>query len=242
MIYITGDIHGDFDRFKARELKKLKKQDALIICGDFGFIWSGSKKEKRLLKKIGKLPYNVLFVEGSHENYDLLESYEISEWCGGKTRLISGRLRQLMRGQVYEIAQKRVFTFGGGVSDDEFRGLVEGQNWWAREIPDDKELAEGLENLEKAGNSVDFVVTYEPPARMCDLLNGSEDDRNSINAYLNTVLEKTSFSKWFFGKLHLNKLIPPKYHAVYDDIVVADNTKIKKKKGSEKAPKPEKEN
>ena len=72
MIYITGDIHGDFDRFKSRELKKLKKQDALIICGDFGFIWSGSKKEKRLLKKIGKLPYNVLFVEGSHENYDLL--------------------------------------------------------------------------------------------------------------------------------------------------------------------------
>ena len=38
------------------------------------------------------------------------------------------------------------------------------------------------------------------------------------------------FKGWFFGKLHLNKLIPPKYHAVYDNIIVADSTKIKKKK------------
>ena len=51
MIYITGDTHGDFSRFKDPMLRKLKKQDALIICGDFGFIWDGSKKEEKLLKK-----------------------------------------------------------------------------------------------------------------------------------------------------------------------------------------------
>lgn len=36
MIYITGDIHGDFSRFKSPLLRKLKKNDALIVCGDFG--------------------------------------------------------------------------------------------------------------------------------------------------------------------------------------------------------------
>ena len=143
MIYITGDTHADFSRFKNPALRKLKKNDALIICGDFGFIWNGSAEEKKLLEKIGKLRYNVLFVEGSHENYDLLEQYEVSEWCGGKTRLISGRLRQLMRGQVYEIAGKKVFSFGGGQSDDSY-DTVEGQNWWAREIPSEEELAEGM--------------------------------------------------------------------------------------------------
>lgn len=249
MIYITGDIHADISRFKNPALRKLRKQDALIICGDFGFIWDGSKKEKKLLRKIGKLPYNVLFVEGSHENYDLLEEYEVSEWCGGKTRQISGRLRQLMRGQIYEIAEKTVFTFGGGQSDDTYE-LVEGQNWWQREIPNEEELAEGLENLEKAGNTVDFVVTYEPPSSLRDFLITDKTDRNHINTYLNGIFEKLTFKGWFFGKLHINKLIPPKYYAVYDGIVVADSTRIKKKKelkhrakaAEEIAPEEEKEN
>ncbi|MGN0683310.1 MAG: metallophosphoesterase [Oscillospiraceae bacterium] len=228
MIYITGDTHGDFSRFKNPMLKKLRKQDALIICGDFGFLWDDSAKERKILKKIGKLPYNVLFVEGSHENYNLLEDYEVTEWCGGKTRLISGRLRQLMRGQVFEIAGKTLFTFGGGQTDDIYE-LEEGSNWWRREIPSEEELAEGLSNLEKAGNAVDYVITYEPPSRMQDFLTNT-GDRNHINTYLNEVFEKIEFKDWFFGKLHINKLIPPKYHAVYDSIVVADATKIKRQK------------
>ena len=229
MIFITGDTHADFSRFKNPKLRRLRKQDALIICGDFGFIWDGSKRERKLLKKIGRLPYNVLFVEGSHENYDLLEQYEVSEWCGGKTRLISGRLRQLMRGQVYEIAERTVFAFGGGQSDD-FYDLVEGENWWAHEIPSESELDEGLRNLEGAGNKVDFVVTYEPPSRLHDFLCDGEADRNHINTYLNGIFEKLTFGNWFFGKLHINKLIPPKYYAVYDGVVEADKTKIKKKR------------
>lgn len=235
MIYITGDTHADFSRFKDPMLKKLRKQDALIICGDFGFIWDDSPKERKLLKKIGKLPYNVLFVEGSHENYDLLEKYEITEWCGGKTRQISGRLRQLMRGQVFEIAEKTVFAFGGGQTDDIYE-LTEGSNWWAREIPSDEELAEGKANLEKVGNEVDFVVTYEPPSRMQDFLIGS-GDCNHINTYLSEIYEKINFKGWFFGKLHLNKVVPPKYYAVYDNIIAADKTKVKRKK----EPKPSKQ-
>lgn len=53
MIYITGDIHGDFSRFKSPLLRKLKKNDALIVCGDFGFIWEGTQAERKILKKSG---------------------------------------------------------------------------------------------------------------------------------------------------------------------------------------------
>lgn len=232
MIYVTGDIHGDFSRFKDPMLRKLRKQDALIVCGDFGFLWDGSVKEKKLLKKIGKLPYNVLFVEGSHDNYDLLEGYEVSDWCGGKTRLISGRLRQLMRGQVYDIAEKTVFTMGGGQTDDVY-DLVEGENWWRREVPSDEELQEGLDNLEKVGNKVDFVITYEPPSRLQNFLTGA-GEMNIFNTYLSKVSEGVEFKKWFFGKLHINKLVPPKYHALYDNIAAADTTKIKRRKKPKK--------
>ena len=34
-------MHGDFERFKLPAMKKLKKGDTLIICGDFGFLWDG---------------------------------------------------------------------------------------------------------------------------------------------------------------------------------------------------------
>ena len=50
MIYITGDLHGDLERFKEKNMKQLKPGDTLLVCGDFGFIWDGSKQEKAALK------------------------------------------------------------------------------------------------------------------------------------------------------------------------------------------------
>ena len=90
MIYVTGDIHADLDRFKGKEAKKLKKGDTLIVCGDFGFVWDGSKKEQQVLKWIGKRPYQVLFIEGTHDNLSLLDTYPLVDFCGGRARQIIG--------------------------------------------------------------------------------------------------------------------------------------------------------
>ena len=62
MIYVTGDMHGDISRFENSKIKKLKKGDSLIICGDFGFIWDGGPAEEKQLKKLGKKKYNILFI------------------------------------------------------------------------------------------------------------------------------------------------------------------------------------
>ena len=48
MLYVTGDTHGDYERFTSSALKKLKKGDTLFICGDFGFIWDGSNTTSAL--------------------------------------------------------------------------------------------------------------------------------------------------------------------------------------------------
>ena len=118
MLYVTGDTHGDYERFTSSALKKLKKGDTLFICGDFGFIWDGSKNEEKLLKKIGKLKYNVCFIDGTHENFERLRSYEVSEFKGGKVHHITGNLYHLMRGQVYDFDGVSVFAMGGGESPD----------------------------------------------------------------------------------------------------------------------------
>ena len=134
MICITGDIHADLTRFNHKNIKKLRKNDSLIVCGDFGFIWDGSKKEKKILKQLGKKRYNILFVDGCHENYDLLNQYEEKDWNGGRVRVISGRLMQLMRGNVYKLGEQKILAFGGGQSED-IDMRHDGGTWWKDEIP-----------------------------------------------------------------------------------------------------------
>ena len=146
MLYVTGDTHGDYERFTSSALKKLKKGDTLFICGDFGFIWDGSKNEEKLLKKIGKLKYNVCFIDGTHENFERLRSYEVSEFKGGKVHHITGNLFHLMRGQTYDFDGVSVFAMGGGESPDiDIRSDL--NSWSGDEIPTEAELTEGAQNL-----------------------------------------------------------------------------------------------
>lgn len=84
MIFVTGDTHGDLHRFDNPVVKKMKKEDTLIICGDFGFIWEGNDQERKILEKLGKKKYQILFVDGAHENFDLLDQYPVEEWHGEK--------------------------------------------------------------------------------------------------------------------------------------------------------------
>ena len=53
MIYVTGDLHGEEERLYSRSMKKLREGDTLIVCGDFGFVWDGSGREKKILDFLG---------------------------------------------------------------------------------------------------------------------------------------------------------------------------------------------
>ena len=160
MIYITGDIHGDRKRLSWLKLRNLKEGDTLIICGDFGFLWDNSTAEQNYLMSLGKRKYNICFIDGTHENFDLINNYEISQWNGGKVHKIHGNLYHLMRGQVYEIDRRKVFTMGGGESPD-INIRFEMDTWSDMEIPTREELVEGVENLQKYGGNVDLIITNQ---------------------------------------------------------------------------------
>ncbi len=71
MVFATGDTHGNFLRFRPEnfpEQKNMTKSDYVIICGDFGGVWDGSRKERQTLDWLESLPFTVLFVSGNHEN------------------------------------------------------------------------------------------------------------------------------------------------------------------------------
>ena len=46
MVYLTGDTHGDIQRFKQGKLRWLGKKDTVVVLGDFGFVWDGSAAER----------------------------------------------------------------------------------------------------------------------------------------------------------------------------------------------------
>ncbi|MBQ8568884.1 MAG: hypothetical protein IJ446_06680 [Oscillospiraceae bacterium] len=221
MICITGDTHGDFSRFKSKGVRMLKKGDVLIICGDFGFIWEDSSAERALLKKIGSQKFMTVFADGCHENYELLGRYPEEDFCGGKARHIIGNLYHLSRGYIFNFQGKRFFMFGGGQSAEaEMRR--DSHCYWEDELPTGEEMARGLDNLKNADMTVDYIITHEPPGAIKQFLNFETHQISEIHAYFDTLSRDVTFDQWYFGKVHKNKVIPPKFHCLFDDTLIID--------------------
>ena len=132
MVYLTGDTHGELDRFKHGKLRWLGKRDVVLVLGDFGFVWDGSKAEQKKLDWLRKRPYTLLFLDGSHENYDLLAQYPTVELFGGKVQALGGNVYHVCRGSVLELEGKKYLCFGGAESPDK-DDREAGVNWWPQE-------------------------------------------------------------------------------------------------------------
>lgn len=223
MIYVTGDMHGVSSRFDDPQLRVLKKHDTLIICGDFGFLWDGSKDEINILKKLSKKKYNICFVDGTHENFDMLGKLRVKKWNGGKVHQIADNIFHLMRGQVFTIDGQKIFTMGGGESPDiEIR--FEMNTWSEKEIPTRDELVEGVDNLQKYSGKIDIVVSHEPPAKIKEFLmlqTNSEASITAINTYLDDVSRTCEFKHWYFGSLHMDKFISTTHIGVFRNVINA---------------------
>lgn len=145
MIYITGDTHipidiGKLSTKKFPEQKELTKNDYVIICGDFGGLWDGSKEEKYWLEWLNKKSFTTLFVDGNHENFNMLNQLPAEEFCGGTAQKVNDSIYHLMRGMVYTMEDKKIFTFGGAESHDK-EHRIENISWWNEELPDENEKA-----------------------------------------------------------------------------------------------------
>ena len=223
MVYITGDTHGDPERLSKSALKDLEPGDTLIICGDFGFIWDDSKAEQKILKAFSKRKYNICFIDGTHENFKMLNGYPVTAWKGGKVHRISDNIFHLMRGQIFTIDGTRFYTMGGGESPDlDYR--IEEKNWSKDETPSKEVLLESANNLENVNCKVDVIITHEPPGIIKDFLKLGDNEPihvTSLNAYFDELSRSADFDRWFFGSLHLDKYISNSYIGVHKALVNA---------------------
>ena len=229
MVYVTGDTHGDYKRFSDPRLRELKKGDTLIVCGDFGFIWDGSRSEERILRRLGQKKYNICFLDGTHENFELLNSYPVEMWNGGKVHAISGNVYHLMRGQVYTLDGRRYFTMGGGESPDmDIR--VEYNSWSKAEIPTKQELLDAAQVVDRTGGNIDVILTHEPPQRIKGFLQLKENKEavrvTGLNTFFDELASFCKFKRWFFGSLHEDKFISKSHIAVFHNIVNAETGEL----------------
>ncbi|MBR6532005.1 MAG: metallophosphoesterase [Clostridia bacterium] len=221
MIYVTGDMHGDYRIFSQKKFKNIKEGDTLIVCGDFGFIWNGDLKEKKTLDKLAKKKYNICFVDGTHENFDLLSKYPVTNFAGGKAHKIRENIFHLMRGQVFEIEGEHIFAMGGGENPDADLRYGNG-NWSNAEIPTREEMREGATNLEKYKFKVDYVITHEPAQKIKNFLKLKDNEPllvSGLNAYFQELSTSCDYTRWFFGSLHEDKFVSSSQIAVFQNLI-----------------------
>lgn len=206
MIFVTGDTHGQADIAKLRnkEFKMhedLTKNDYVIICGDFGGVWDNSKTDFYWRKWYNDKKYTLLFVDGNHENFDLLNAFSVQEWKGGKVHQVEESVFHLMRGQVFTIDGQKIFTMGGGTSiDKEWR--KEGISWWTQEILNPTEWKEGLINLKAHNWHVDYIITHTASHSIMQKRLMEVKECSKLNSYLEWVQRNVSYKWWFFGHFH----------------------------------------
>ena len=244
-LFITGDTHGDFTRFKKKifyEQAELTKDDCVMIVGDFGGIWDGSAEERHWLDWLEAKPFTTLFVSGNHENFDMLAEFPIEDWHGGRVQRVRPSVIHLMRGQIYDIQGRTFFTMGGASSHDIQDGILEPddplfkkkcrrldargamyrvnhRSWWKEELPSAEEYQTARANLDSVGWAVDYIISHCCPSSVQDELSNGFYQADALTDFLDEIAQRCRFRYQFFGHYHTNRVIREKYVLLYEQII-----------------------
>ena len=243
-LYITGDTHGDFSRFRPEsfyEQERLTKEDVILVAGDFGGVWYGDSRDDAGLNFLDSRPFTTAFVSGNHENYDALAAYPQAEWHGGRVRTIRPSVLMLERGQVFDLGGRTFFTMGGASSHDIQDGVLEPdapdflwrfqwlnaqgaafrvnhRSWWREELPNEVEYAEARASLDQVGWTVDYLLTHCAPTSIA-LMGSRHNEADRLTDFLQEVRERARYHYWLFGHYHDNKAIDEKHILLWEQIV-----------------------
>ena len=211
MIYLTGDTHGrEFFKFKKQQFpywNQLGKEDYVIILGDFGLLWDNSKEENFWLEVLSKKPWTTLFIDGNHENHQMISKLPTVEMFGDEVGVVTDSIYHLRRGRVYTIEGKSIFTMGGALSIDKYHRILN-KSWWAEELILPAEEALGHLNLKAVNYQVDYVLTHTCPAEILTQFNIDPAKGLDPSSFVLTEFaKKLTFEHWYFGHLHYDKSI-----------------------------------
>ena len=222
MIFVTGDTHANLDIGKLStrrfpEQKELTKEDFLIVCGDFGLVWDGSAREIYWQDWLSDKNFTTLWIDGNHENFDILYELPLTEKFDGKVREIAPDIYHLDRGQVLTIDDQKIFVMGGARSHDrEYR--IKHISWWEQEMPTSAEMERAIEALDKCGWEVDYVITHCAPKSVQKMV-CSWYENDPLVSFLERVRTDLKFKRWYFGHYHIDRTFGEQFEALYNRVI-----------------------
>ena len=155
--------------------------------------------------------YNIslYFVDGDHENYDLLYAYPIA---ADGTRPLRPRIRHLPRGTLSRIGGLDVFAFGGAQSKTHGKECP-GREFWREELPSHAEVERGFNVLEMATN-VDVIISHAAPSSILETMyvepeSLADPTAKVLEEYRQLIERKFPHAFWFFGHYHRDDCYPP---------------------------------
>lgn len=213
MIYLISDPHGgESMKGLLQYLEISTDADLLIILGDLGVRFEETDENRDFTEWFLSLDKQIAVVEGNHENHPFINSFPRDIWCGGEVHRLSDSIVHLKRGTIYEIDGKTFFVMGGCKSSAKWKemGL-----WFEGEEPTEEELSLAYDNLSKYNNKVDYVLTHK-------YVNYKEAEKDkypslSLEGLTKYIDENVTFSHWYSGHWHINKIIDGVHTIVYDE-------------------------
>ena len=147
-----------------------------------------------------------------------------------------------MCGHIFQLCGKKYFVFGGAKSHDTDAGIPDPEasdfkkikkkldkewlsyrlnhiSWWKEEMASEEKMEEGLRNLSRYNNEVDFIISHCCSTSTQKQFADKTFSADSMTDYLELVKQRLTFKKWFFGYYYENKNVGPKEILIYEQII-----------------------
>ena len=242
-VYITGDIHGQLNRFlelrRFCKMHDLTNKDWIICLGDVGLNYYGDQNDEVAKSIASHIPANLFCIHGNHE-------FRPSKKYGYHTRKINGNITGrvwwdakypnqffAIDGEVYKIIadheEFNALVCGGAYSVDKYYRLEHGWNWFPDEQPDEK-IKKKVRDVLPPG--IDVMLTHTCPTSYVPtelFLKGIDQSKvdTSTEEFLESILDDFKgynecfddpIPHWYFGHFHGNKYTDD-YTMLYKDII-----------------------
>lgn len=159
-ILFVGDVHGNLAYLMRAMIKASRLGIKNVVqVGDF-HIYSSQEQDKlervqrNLCKQFG-FPVIVHFIDGNHENFNLIDPHDDSP-----IGIIPEVLYYYPRGTTLKLEGVNIGFFGGAHTINQHL-YVAGHSWFPDEIPNYGDIERALSNF--TDNPIDVLVTHDIP-------------------------------------------------------------------------------
>lgn len=211
---ITGDTHGQMDRFN----KLTGQQDlGVIILGDAGCNYYKNKKDDKIKQQLEDTGCYYYLVRGNHEdrpeNVDgMISVYDPDVQGDVYMQETFPHIKYLKDGGIYMFGTHRTLILGGAYSVDKEYRILMNWMWFPQEQLSKAERDAITANVE--GQKFDFVfshtcpISWEPFDLFLNSIDQSKVDK-SMELWLDDLKNKIEFDVWCFGHYHADRLERP---------------------------------